>query len=162
MRDMTHIRVTTRRGDGDITGDDAPPRPWFILLAICMVACSIVVAAESLKPRSARSVAAPAQDKFAALKSVAASFDEMPVSVGARGDRLPVASQPPSAAPQEADPVPPAAAASSTPPTSLAQATDDDIRQADAEHKPRRKHDICPKGRDYYMKGRYQYWRCIR
>jgi hypothetical protein len=52
---------------------------------------------------------------------------------------------------------PPAAVA---PPAPFAAATDDDIKQAEAEH--HRHRDICPKGRTYYMKGGWQYWRCNR
>jgi hypothetical protein len=43
-------------------------------------------------------------------------------------------------------------------PEQLPLATEDDIRQAEAEH--HRHRDICPHGRTYFTKEHHQYWRC--
>ena len=82
-------------------------------------------------------------------------FDERWISIN-KSDRLPLSPQIIPAATAQ----PEMAQLVASPPAPIAAATDDDIRQAEAERHRRR--DICPKGRTYYMKGRYQYWRCVR
>jgi hypothetical protein len=42
----------------------------------------------------------------------------------------------------------------------LPLATEDDLRQAEAEH--HRHRDICPRGRTYFTIEHHQYWRCVR
>jgi hypothetical protein len=65
------------------------------------------------------------------------------------------------ALPSANDVAQPTITAAVAPPEPIAAATDDDIRQAEAERRHRAR-DICPKGRTYYMKGGWQYWRCNR
>jgi hypothetical protein len=43
-------------------------------------------------------------------------------------------------------------------PEQLQPATEDDIRQAEAEH--HRHRDICPHGRTYFTAELHRYWRC--
>lgn len=70
-----------------------------------------------------------------------------------KGDRLPLLA-----------PVPMATAAQpevtllASQPQQLPLATEDDIRQAEAEHHPHR--EICPHGRSYFTVEHHQYWRC--
>jgi hypothetical protein len=74
--------------------------------------------------------------------------------VALKGDRLPIYTPPP----PSPEPIPPVVI--------VQAATEGDMKQARAEirqHRHREKRDICRgKGRRYYHKGRYQYWRCRR
>ena|SRR5581483_11039357 len=70
-----------------------------------------------------------------------------------KGDRLPVLALP--TAPKQSEPAPAA-----EPQEQLQAATDEDLRQADAER--RRKRDVCPKGRTWFTIDHHQYWRCKR
>jgi hypothetical protein len=71
-----------------------------------------------------------------------------------KGDRLPWSAPVPSATAAQLEVVPPAA----SPPQQLPLATEDDIRQAEAEH--HRHRDICPHRRTYFTIEHHQYWRC--
>jgi hypothetical protein len=140
---MTKIlfATATRRGD---TGD-AEPRLWFILLATCLVG-SVVLIAAGLAFRGARRDAPPPSAK--------SDVDERVTSIN-KSDRLPLPRQI-SAANAQPDLVQPVAA----PPEQLPLATEDDIRQAEAER--HRHRDICPHGRTYFTIEHHQYWRCVR
>jgi hypothetical protein len=86
--------------------------------------------------------------------STESNFDGRLISTK-KGDRLPLPARTQLALMdvQSANPSPVAA-----PPKQLPLATEDDIRQAEAEH--HRHRDICPHGRTYFTKERHQYWRC--
>jgi hypothetical protein len=71
-----------------------------------------------------------------------------------KGDRLPWSAPMPLATVAQPEVAPPAASQ----PDQLPPATEDDIRQAEAEH--HRHRDICPHGRTYFTIERHQYWRC--
>jgi hypothetical protein len=81
-------------------------------------------------------------------------FDERWVPL--KSDRLPVAA-PLAVAAAEAVPPPQPV---SVPLEQLPLATEDDLRQAEAEH--HRHRDICPHGRTYFTIEHHQYWRCVR
>ena len=70
-----------------------------------------------------------------------------------KGDRLPLRTQFALMDVQSANPSP-----VSAPPKQLPLATEDDIRQAEAEH--HRHSDICRHGRTYFTIQHHQYWRC--
>ena len=149
---MTRSRFARSRGDGDISGDDAP-RLWLALLGVILLGlffALLMVADLTLRPvrNDASTLAAPAR-----------SEEPRPIAVG-KSDPLPMSAPIVPASPSTNDLQQPSITAAIAPPAPLAAATDDDIRQAEAEHHHRC--DICPKGRTYYMKGRYQYWRCNR
>ena len=82
-------------------------------------------------------------------------FDERWIPL--KSDRLPVAAAAPFAV-AEAESVPPPPVAA--PLEQLPLATEDDMRQAEAEH--HRHRDICPHGRTYFTIEHHQYWRCVR
>ena len=86
--------------------------------------------------------------------STESNFDGRLISTK-KGDRLPLPARTQLALMdvQSANPSPVAA-----PPKQLPLATEDDIRQAEAEH--HRHRDICPHGRTYFTKERHQHWRC--
>jgi hypothetical protein len=143
---MIRIRsaATARRGGADTTGDD-PSGLWFTLLATCLVGCVLLIAVGMFFHDARHDVPLP---------STMSDVVERVASIN-KSDRLPLPTQIIPAATVQPDLVQPVA-----PPAPLAAATDDDLRQAEAERHRRR--DVCPKGRTYYMKGRYQYWRCNR
>ena len=81
-------------------------------------------------------------------------FDERWISIG-KGDRLPAPAPTPFAVTAaRSEVVPPLA----LPPEWLPLATEDDVRQAAAEHQ--RHTDICRHGRTYFTIQHHQYWRC--
>jgi hypothetical protein len=80
-------------------------------------------------------------------------FDERWMSIK-KGDRLPLPAPTPLAGQSEV-PTPVAST-----PERLPHATEDDIRQADAEY--HRHRDICPHGRTYFIIEHHQYWRIRR
>src|SRR5262249_25176277 len=71
-----------------------------------------------------------------------------------KGDRLPWASPMPLATAAQPEVAPPVASQAEQ----LPPATEDDLRQAEAEH--HRHRDICPHGRTYFTVEHHQYWRC--
>jgi hypothetical protein len=87
--------------------------------------------------------------------STGSDFDERWIPV--KSDRLPLGAAAPFAV-AEAESVPPPPVAA--PLEQLPLATDDDMRQAEAEH--HRHRDICPHGRTYFTIEHHQYWRCVR
>jgi hypothetical protein len=87
--------------------------------------------------------------------SIAIDFDDRPISTR-KGDRLPLTTSPP--IPMRAEPV--VAPSVAYAPEQLPLATEDDLRQAEAEHQRHR--DICPRGRTYFTVEHHQYWRCKR
>jgi hypothetical protein len=148
---MTQNRFARSRGDGDISSDDAP-RLWFALLGVTLFGlffALLMVADLTLRPARNDASTRPAPVK---------SEEPLPMTVG-KSDLLPM-STPIVPASRPANDLEQTTVTAVAPPAPLAAATDDDIRQAEAER--HRRHDICPKGRTYYMKGRYQYWRCNR
>ncbi len=107
---------------------------------------SIILIAAGATFRDAHFVAPP--------PSTGSDFDERwnPIR---KGDRLPLPTSTAFAvATAQSDVAPPVAA----PPEQLPLATEDDIRQAEAEH--HRHRDICPHGRTYFSIEHHQYWRC--
>jgi hypothetical protein len=150
---MTHNRFARSRGDGDISDDDAP-RLWLALLGVTLFGlffAVLLVADLTLRPARNDAATRPTPAKSEEPRAVAAGkSDPLPMST-------PIVPAPPAASDHLGQPNTTAAVA---PPAPFAAATDDDIKQAEAERHHRR--DICPKGRTYYMKGRYQYWRCNR
>ena len=86
--------------------------------------------------------------------STESNFDGRLISTK-KGDRLPLPARTQLALMdvQSANPSPVAA-----PPKQLPLATEDDIRQAEAEH--HRHRNICPRGRTYFTIEHHQYWRC--
>jgi len=86
--------------------------------------------------------------------STESNFDGRLISTK-KGDRLPLPARTQFALMevQSANPSPVSAS-----PKQLPLATEDDIRQAEAEH--HRHRDICPHGRTYFTKEHHQYWRC--
>ena len=84
--------------------------------------------------------------------STESNFDGRLISTK-KGDRLPLPARTQLALMdvQSANPSPVSA-------PQLPLATEDDIRQAEAEH--HRHRDICPHGRTYFTKEHHQYWRC--
>jgi hypothetical protein len=86
--------------------------------------------------------------------STESDFEERWISIK-KSDRLPMlAPMPFAVATAQSDVAPPAA----VPPQQLSLATEDDIRQAEAEHQRHR--NICPHGRTYFTIEHHQYWRC--
>jgi hypothetical protein len=81
-------------------------------------------------------------------------FDERWISSW-KGDRLPSSVPLPFAVASAQSEVPPPVA---SPPEQLQVATDDDLRQAEAEH--HRHRDICSRGRTWFTIGHHRYWRC--
>lgn len=81
-------------------------------------------------------------------------FNEQPTSTR-KGDRLPLAAPPPLARTDAESNV---AQSGAPPPEQLPLATEDDIRQAEAEH--HRHRDLCPHGRTYFTSEHHRYWRC--
>ncbi len=71
-----------------------------------------------------------------------------------KGDRLPSSAPAPLATAAQPEVAPSPASL----PEQLPLATEDDIRQAEAEH--HRHRDICPHGRTFFTIDRHQYWRC--
>ena len=123
-----------------------------ILAAAAVVLSVIVIAREasllhaSSDTRQSSSVAtAPAESDFDSP-----DFDR---PAGKKGDRLPALELPAVSTPSKLASVP-------EPPQEIQAATEDDLRQADEEH--RRKRDICPRGRSYFTIDHHQYWRCKR
>ena len=72
-----------------------------------------------------------------------------------KGDRLPVSASLPLAAADAQSNVPSPVA---PPQPELKLATEDDLRQAEEEH--RRHRDICARGRTWFSIGHHRYWRC--
>jgi hypothetical protein len=87
--------------------------------------------------------------------STGSDFDERWIPI--KSDRLPSSTPAPFAV-AEAESVPPQPVAA--PLEQLPLATEDDMRQAEAEH--HRHRDICPHGRTYFTIEHHQYWRCVR
>jgi hypothetical protein len=86
--------------------------------------------------------------------STESNFEERWISIK-KSDRLPVpAPMPFAVASAQSDVAPPVA----VPSQQLSLATEDDIRQAEAEH--HRHRNICPRGRTYFTIEHHQYWRC--
>jgi hypothetical protein len=80
-------------------------------------------------------------------------FDDRWISI--KGSRLPL----PAPTPFVVTNTPPGDASSvATPPQQLPLATEDDLRQAEAEH--HRHRSICPHGRTFFTIEHHQYWRC--
>jgi hypothetical protein len=147
---MTRTKIlaaaTAHRGNADTTRDDAP-RLWFPLLATCLLG-SIVLIAAGATFHDIRHDAPP--------PSTESDFDERWISIQ-KGDRLALPTPTPlPAATVQSEVTPPVAA----PHQQLPIATEDDIRQAEAEH--HRHGDICPHGRTFFFIGHHQYWRCVR
>jgi hypothetical protein len=71
-----------------------------------------------------------------------------------KGDRLPLLTPVPLTPAVQAEMTPPLASQ----PQQFRLATEDDIRQAEAEH--HRHREICPHGRAYFTVEHHQYWRC--
>ena len=71
-----------------------------------------------------------------------------------KGDRLPLHASTPFPVVSTQSETTPAA-----PREQLAPATEDDLRQAEAEHHHHHR-DVCPKGRTYFTIDHHQYWRC--
>ena len=71
-----------------------------------------------------------------------------------KGDRLPWSAPMPLATAAQPEVIPPVPSL----PEQLPLATEDDLRQAEAEHQRHR--DICPRGRTYFTIEHHQYWRC--
>jgi hypothetical protein len=84
--------------------------------------------------------------------STESNFDGRLISTK-KGDRLPLPARTQYADVRSANP-----SSVSAPPEQLPLATEDDIRQAEAEH--HRHRDVCPHGRTYFTKEHHQYWRC--
>jgi hypothetical protein len=92
---------------------------------------------------------------YAPQPSAGSDFDERWIPI--KSDRLPSSTSAPLAV-AEAESVPPPPVAA--PLEQLPLATEDDMRQAEAEH--HRHRDICPHGRTYFTIEHHQYWRCVR
>ena len=71
-----------------------------------------------------------------------------------KGDRLPWSAAMPLATAAQPEVTRPVASL----PEQLPLATEDDLRQAEAEH--HRHRDICPHGRSFFTIEHHQYWRC--
>jgi hypothetical protein len=143
---MTRTKIlaaaTGHRGNADTSGDDVL-RLWLTLLATCLVGSFVVIAAGAIF-------------HDAPLPSTESDFDERWIPIK-KGDRLPLSTLAPFAvATAQSDVAPPVEAS----PEQLPLATEDDMRQAEAEHYRHR--NICPHGRTFFFIGRHQYWRCVR
>jgi hypothetical protein len=148
---MTYSRFARSRGDGDISGDDAP-RLWLALLGVALFGlffALLMVADLTFRP---------VRNDAPKLPAPARSEEQRPIAVG-KTDSLSRSTPIVPASPSANDVVQPTITAAAASPEPLAAATDDDIKQAETERRHHRR-GICPKGRTYYMKGRYQYWRC--
>jgi hypothetical protein len=100
------------------------------------------------------SAEAPQPSAEAPQPSAEINFDERWIPI-AKGDRLQLPAPAPFAvAAAQPEVVPPVA----PPPEQLPLATEDDLRQAEAEH--HRHSDICRHGRTYFTIQHHQYWRC--
>jgi hypothetical protein len=100
------------------------------------------------------SAAAPQPSAAAPQPSAEIDFDERWISIE-KGDRLPLLTPTPYAvAAAQSEVTPPVA----SPPEQLPLATEDDIKQAEAEH--HRHSDICRHGRTYFTIQHHEYWRC--
>jgi hypothetical protein len=139
---QTRSAATARRGSADTTGDDYS-RLWFTLLTTCLVG-SVVLIVAGMMLHDAR--------HDALLPSTMNDADERATSIN-KSDRLPLPTLIPVATPQ-----PDGVQTVAAPPEQLPLATEDDIRQAEAEH--HRHRDICPRGRTYFTIEHHQYWRC--
>jgi hypothetical protein len=149
---MTDTRFAGSRGDGDISGDDTP-RLWLAFVAVTLFGLSfafLIVAVLTLRT---------VRNDDSTPRASAEAEQQRSISVG-KSDRLPLFTPLAPALPSEYD-AQQSMIATAAPSEPLAAATDEDIKQAEAEHH-RRHRDICAKGRTYYMKGRYRYWRCNR
>jgi hypothetical protein len=82
--------------------------------------------------------------------STESDFGERWISIK-KGDRLPFPAPAPFAVVTAQSDV-------AAPPQQLPLATEDDIRQAEADH--HRHRNICPHGRTYFSIEHHQYWRC--
>jgi hypothetical protein len=91
---------------------------------------------------------------YAPQPSARSDFDERWIPI--KSDRLPSSTPAPVALAAAEAPPPPVEA----PLEQLPLATEDDLRQAEAEH--HRHRDICPRGRTYFTIEHHQYWRCVR
>ena len=99
---------------------------------------------------------APEPATAAPQPSAGIDFEERWISI-AKGDRLPLRTPTPApvaVAAAQPEAVPAVASLSEQ----LPLATEDDLRQADAEH--HRHADICRRGRTYFTIQHHQYWRC--
>jgi hypothetical protein len=109
---------------------------------------------EALPVAPQPSVAAPQPSAAAPQPSAEIDFDERWISIE-KGDRLPLLTPTPYAvAAAQSEVTPPVA----SPPEQLPLATEDDIKQAEAEH--HRHSDICRHGRTYFTIQHHEYWRC--
>lgn len=119
------------------------------------VVFSIVPIAVGAAFREAYSVAPQPSSAEAPQPPAEANFDERWISIE-KGDRLPLLAPAPfSVATAQPEVVPSVA----SPPEQLPLATEDDLRQAEAEH--HRQRDICRRGRTYFTIQHHQYWRCL-
>ena len=118
------------------------------ILAAAAAVWSVILIAAGASFRDAHPVSPP--------PSAENDFDERWTSFR-KGDRLPLPAPTPFAVTAaQSEVVPPLA----LPPEWLPFATEDDIKQAEAEH--HRHSDVCPKGRTYFTIEHHQYWRCVR
>jgi len=109
---------------------------------------------EALPVAPQPSVAAPQPSAAAPQPSAEIDFDERWISIE-KGDRLPLLTPTPYAvAAAQSEVTPPVA----SPPEQLPLATEDDIKQAEAEH--HRHSDICRHGRTFFTIQHHEYWRC--
>lgn len=118
------------------------------ILAAAAVVLSIVLVAERVSLPHASSDMRQSSN----VTTASADMDsDRPAS--RKGDRLPMLAVSTPSTPSEPAPAP-------EPRQEIQAATEDDLRQADEER--RRKRDICPRGRSYFMIDHHQYWRCRR
>ncbi|HEY7845729.1 MAG TPA: hypothetical protein VID30_18850 [Bradyrhizobium sp.] len=126
------------------------------ILAAAAAACSIILVAASASFRDARHASPQPSTRGESTK---ADFDkddfDARFALSRKGDRLPSSASLPLAAASAPSEAPPPVA---SPPEQLQLATDDDLRQAEAEH--HRQRDICRHGRTWFTIEKHQYWRC--
>ncbi|SRR5579871_105860 len=138
--------ATAHRCNVATTGVDGA-RLRVTLLVTCLVGSSVLIAAGATFRNARHDAPHP---------NTESDFDERWIAI-TKGDRLPLPTPTPfllaTAQPEIAPAVP-------APPQQLPLATEDDLRQAEAEHERRR--DICPHGRTFFLVGHHQYWRCVR
>ena len=99
-------------------------------------------------------VAAGATFRDARQNVVRPSVEDVSSEPMKKGDRLPWSTPAPLATAAQPEVVP----AIVSQPEQLPLATEDDIRQAEAEH--HRHRDMCPHGRTFFTIDHHQYWRC--
>jgi hypothetical protein len=116
------------------------------ILAAAAAVCSIILVAAGATFRDAL--------HGAPQPTTANDFDERWMS-SRKGDRLPL---PAAVALAAANAQPEVAPAVASKPEQLKPATEDDLRQADAEH--HRHRDVCSRGRTWFTMNNHRYWRC--